>query len=106
MSDTQLDLELTTLRDENVRLRAVVAAADAWRQTLNLPQQDLGCAEFNEAFENYDDARSEVEDIMPIARCAEPGCDDLVLFAERCEDHQPEPDTAARKLSVVRRIHP
>ena len=87
MSDTQLDHEITAIRDENVRLRHVVAMADAWRESLNLPQQDIGCAEFNEAFENYDAAREEVDDILPMARCNEPGCGEPNFVGGRCDEH-------------------
>lgn len=46
-------------------LEVVIAAADDWRETLNLPQQNLGCAEFQEAWENYDKARAGIVDLIP-----------------------------------------
>lgn len=91
MSSTQLDQEITAIRDENIRLRHVITKADAWRESLNLPQQDLGCAEFNEAFENYDEARAEVDDIMPQARCSVPGCGDLSFLEGKCDEHWEDP---------------
>ena len=65
-----IEHELALARDENIRLRHVIAKADAWRDTLNLPQQDLGCAEFNDAFAEYDDARYEIADLVPVPRDA------------------------------------
>lgn len=85
-----IEHELALVRDENIRLRHVVEMADAWRESLNLPQQDLGCAEFNEAFENYDVARSEVADLMPLAKCREPGCEELTYLDGLCDDHHPD----------------
>ena len=90
MSDTQLEHELNTLRDENIRLRHVVDKADAWRESLNLPQQSLGCAEFNEAFEDYDEARGEIADLMPQAKCREHGCDELTYLEGLCDEHHPD----------------
>lgn len=62
----QLLREIERMKDENSRLRIVVAVADTWRQTLDLPQQDLGCEEFNEAFADYDTARDGVKDLIPL----------------------------------------
>jgi hypothetical protein len=90
MSDTQLEHELNTLRDENVRLRHVVEKADAWRESLNLPQQDIGCSEFNEAFANYDEAREGIADLMPQAKCRSPGCDELTYLEGLCDEHHPD----------------
>lgn len=56
------------------RIEAVIAAADNWRETLSLPQQELGCAEFNEAWEAYDVARAEVDDLIG-ERSECPECD-------------------------------
>jgi hypothetical protein len=56
------------------RLEAVISAADDWRETLSLPQQDLGCEEFQEAWENYDTARAAVADLIE-ERPECPGCD-------------------------------
>jgi hypothetical protein len=63
-----IEHELALVRDENIRLRHVIATADAWRETLNLPQQDLGCDEFNAGFANYDDARYEIADLIPVPK--------------------------------------
>ncbi len=59
MSETNVDL-----LSKVARLEAVIAAADNWRETLSLPQQTLGCEEFQEAWENYDKARAEVNDLI------------------------------------------
>lgn len=53
------------LLDKIARLEGVIEAADNWRATLDLPQQDLGCEEFNEAFEAYDAAREAIADLVP-----------------------------------------
>ena len=66
-----LEHELALVRDENIRLRHVIAKADAWRETINLPQQDLGCTEFNNAFCEYDEAREEIGDLIPVPPCAD-----------------------------------
>lgn len=46
-------------------LEVVIAAADDWRATLSLPQQSLGCEEFQEAWEEYDAARESIAHLIP-----------------------------------------
>ena len=70
MADTNVDL-----LSKIARLEAVIAAADDWRETLSLPQQDLGCEEFQEAWQAYDAARAEVSDLLgERAECPECDC--------------------------------
>jgi hypothetical protein len=54
------------------RLCEVIHKADAWRSTLDLPQQDLGCAEFNEAFELYDIARDSIANLIAVPERSDP----------------------------------
>jgi len=66
--------DAVALLDKIARLEAVIAAADDWRETLSLPQQGLGCEEFQEAWQNYDAAREGITDLVP-ERPECPGCD-------------------------------
>lgn len=82
--------QIAIIFNENVRLRHVIAKADSWRQTLNLPQQDLGCSEFNQGFEDYDTARDEISDLIPHQMCKVSDCTELSFLDGLCEYCHPE----------------
>jgi hypothetical protein len=55
---------MADLIEQNRRLREVIEAADDWRQALNLPQQDIGCEEFVDAWTAYDTVRHGINDLV------------------------------------------